>query len=265
MDMSSIAVYSTRTLQADYLQQTSASELGYRRSMPAFLRWGLIFVAAVTVNALIIWMLYSLNAMQLTIDSRQTPIITVMLNQQSNAPHEQEHPESEPQIQPEPMTVNLEMPDPTPPTPQLATLDLNMAMPQMSPVLVSVMTLPPAPAPKPVSRTVPKAKPTTAPVTNKVYNSDQVDNAPRELAGNPKPEYPEREANRGRTGSVTVKLLINERGRVESVELMDHVGSRRFVNSVMQVIEQFRFTPAKHHGQVVKVWGIKTIRFELGD
>ena len=117
MDMSSIAVYSTRTLQADYLQQTSASELGYRRSMPAFLRWGLIFVAAVTVNALIIWMLYSLNAMQLTIDSRQTPIITVMLNQQSNAPHEQEQPESEPQIQPEPMTVNLEMPDPTPPTP----------------------------------------------------------------------------------------------------------------------------------------------------
>ncbi len=261
--MSRIAVYSTRTFQADYLQQASASEQRSQRSMPAFLRWGLILVAAVTVNALIIWMLYSLNAVQLTIESRQAPVITIMLNEQPTFQEEQQQPESEPKMQPEPMTVNLQMPDLTPPTPQLAALDLNLAMPDMSPVLISVMTPPPAAAPKTVTRTVPKAKPT--PVTNKVYNSDQVDNAPRELAGNPKPEYPEREANRGRTGSVTVKLLINERGRVESVELMDHVGSRRFVNSVMQVIEQFRFTPARHHGQVVKVWGIKTIRFELGD
>ncbi|MFG0250782.1 MAG: TonB family protein [Phycisphaeraceae bacterium JB051] len=261
--MSSIAVYSTRTLQADYLQQSCENEQGSQRSMPAFVRWGLILAAAVMVNALIIWMLYSLNAMQLTMDSRQTPIITVMLNQQSQMQQDQQEPESEPQMQPEPMTVNLEMPDPTPPTPQLATLDLNMAMPEMSPVLVSVMT--PPPAPKPVARTVTKTTPTPKPVTNRTYNSDQVDNPPRELAGNPQPEYPERELKRGRTGAVTVKLLINERGRVEDAQLVDHVGSSRFADSVMRVIKQFRFTPARHQGQVVKVWGIKTIRFQIGE
>jgi protein TonB len=260
IDMSSIAVYSTRTLQADYLEQAINDPQTSRR-MPMLMRWTLVIIAAVTVNTLIIWALYSLNAIQLTFESRSLPVVTVMLNQQQSRQQE-DQPQREPETEPEPLTVSLDMPDPTPPTPQFVALDLKMAMPEMSPILVSVMT-PPTAAPQPVQRAAPQ--PTPVPATPKTYDSDQVDNPPRELSGNPKPAYPERELNRGRQGAVTVKLLINERGRVEDVALIESQGSSKFVDSVMQVIGQYRFTPAKHEGRVVKVWGIKTIRFEIGE
>lgn len=166
--------------------------------------------------------------------------------------------------EPDILTVQLALPDPTPPAPQWVALDLNLVMPDISPVMVSVMT-PPSPAPNAVTRTATPADPIAAPATPQTLDSDHVDNPPSELAGNPQPVYPEHERNRGREGDVTVKLLINERGHVQAVQLLDHNGSEKFVESVMQVIRQFRFTPGKHQGRVIKVWGIKTIRFEMGE
>tara|TARA_B100000941_G_C28490116_1_gene547394 strand:+ start:160 stop:951 length:792 start_codon:yes stop_codon:yes gene_type:complete len=263
--MTTATILPSQTLLANDMGSSTNPQQTPHNALSKLYLTGLVIASALLINALIIWMLCSLNGMKMPAMQQQQQPITVMLNQHNPPRPQEQQQEPQPEVKPQILTVNLQMPDPTPPTPQLQTLDLNLAMPNMSPVMVSVMT-PPTPAVvKPVTRVTPKPKPAPTPATPQTMNSDQVDTPPRELASNPTPVYPDREKQRGRTGEVTVKLLINELGRVEDVQLVSNTGSQRFVQSVMQVIRQFRFTPAKHHGQQVKVWGIKTIRFEIGE
>jgi len=86
-----------------------------------------------------------------------------------------------------------------------------------------------------------------------------VDEPPRELAGNPKPVYPDREDRLGIAGDVRVEILVDERGRIEDFKILS--GRAAFQDAVRRVMGRWRFTPAKHGGRVVKVRGIKTIQF----
>jgi protein TonB len=96
---------------------------------------------------------------------------------------------------------------------------------------------------------------------NGVGNADQVDQPPREPAGNAQPEFPERERRLGIEGEVVVRLLIDETGRVEQIEFVS--GPAAFRAAVERVAKTWRFEPARHRGQIVKVWGTKEVGFTL--
>jgi protein TonB len=96
---------------------------------------------------------------------------------------------------------------------------------------------------------------------NGVGSADQVDQPPREPAGNAQPEFPERERRLGIEGEVVVRLLIDTTGRVEQIEFVS--GPAAFRVAVERVAKSWRFEPARHRGQIVKVWGIKEVGFKL--
>jgi len=109
-------------------------------------------------------------------------------------------------------------------------------------------------------RTVQRA--VRAPRPQRTLGSDEVDEPPRESFVQP-PTYPVSAIRREIEGSATVRLLIDEEGKVQEVELVDTRGSRLFGDAVLAVASDWRFVPAKDHGKRVRVWAIKTIRFQL--
>jgi protein TonB len=92
-----------------------------------------------------------------------------------------------------------------------------------------------------------------------IGDADHVDQPPREPSGNAKPAYPDRERQLGIEGTVMIKLLIDERGRVEDVQIIS--GPEAFRRAVLQVARTWRFEPARDKGRVLKVWGTKEVKF----
>ena len=238
-----------------------------RRHAPSTLahlsRAALALLGAAVVTAAMLWFLGILNT-RMTVEAPAVPAIrTVLMDsvQADEARPNESMPEPQPQPQTEQiMTVPLDMPAPDV-SPQPLELVLNIPTPTLEPVRVAMQPQQVrAPSPRSVtqSQSTAPAQPTadTGPM-----DADRVDHPPRELAGNPRPTYPIREQRRGIEAVVRLKLLIDERGAVQDVQVID--GPNAFRRAVLQVAHRWRFTPARHNGSVVKVWGVKTIRFEL--
>ena len=156
----------------------------------------------------------------------------------------------------------------------------NLALPD-----VDVLVVPPALDVQVVTRALPHlavaapiqapriAKPTvTVPVpvervtqvSRGPMQSDEVDQDAR-VVSFAKPDYPALARRRRMEGSVTVKILINTRGRVEQVKVVECRGADFFAREVTKVAKTWRFEPAQHQGNKVSVWGIRTIKFRLED
>lgn len=99
---------------------------------------------------------------------------------------------------------------------------------------------------------------------DRVKSANQVDEPPRELAAID-PEYPEAALSNNSEGWVMAKLLINECGVVEDIQILQVKGHPSFRKAVLDAARNWKFKPARHGGTLVKVWGIKRIRFELED
>lgn len=165
----------------------------------------------------------------------------------------QEEPEAE-----DPVLV-----DPQQPEPPMAEIE-PLALPSVQlgvdvPVVVRPMPIVTRAAPRRhVRRHVVRA----APPVRRTLGSDEVDEPPRESFIR-KPDYPRLALRREIEGSATVKLLIDEEGRVREVELIDTRGSRLFGDAVLAVAKSWRFVAAKNRGKRVRVWALKTVRFRL--
>jgi TonB family protein len=150
------------------------------------------------------------------------------------------------------MTVDLDAPMPD--MPEVAPLDLNLAIasPSVEAVRIAV-------APKRIGASSPTAAAaSTTPTKDAVYDSHRVDQAPREISAT-KPRYPDRESQLGIEGTVMMEILIDERGRVADVRFLS--GAESFRRAVMEVVHTWRYEPARHEGRVVKVWGKKPVNF----
>lgn len=79
----------------------------------------------------------------------------------------------------------------------------------------------------------------------------------------PKPRYPLTALRRGIEGYVTVKLLINEQGRVQEVKILDWRGDESFVDAVMEGVRQYRYEPMMRGGKPMSFWGTRQIRFKI--
>lgn len=95
-----------------------------------------------------------------------------------------------------------------------------------------------------------------------VLEADGVDRGPRETL-NPQPVYPRSLLRRGVEGEVRFRLLIDERGRVEQIDILDDAGQASFADAVREAASRWLFEPAQHQGRTVKVWATKTIRFQI--
>ena len=75
------------------------------------------------------------------------------------------------------------------------------------------------------------------------------------------PEYPEMAKRAGVEGSVFLKVLVNQKGFVDSVEVIE--GPSVFHKSSIEAAKATTFTPAKHNDRPVSCWVIMPFRFVL--
>jgi TonB family protein len=158
------------------------------------------------------------------------------------------------------------LPQPAADVPPVEALKLLVEAPSLNPHAIRLAAGTHGPFPGPFAASAGGATaggpPGSAAADNSALPSaDQVDQPPREPAGNPQPEFPERERQLGIEGEVVMELLIDESGRVIDVRFIS--GPQAFRQAVSRVARSWRFEPARHRGRAVKVWAVKEVGFTL--
>ena len=95
-----------------------------------------------------------------------------------------------------------------------------------------------------------------------VMTDDSVDVPPKPAERAPM-EYPAEARQKGVTGYVVVNLLINARGEVERVKVLESEPGDTFEQVAVKAVRKWRFQPAEYQGEKVKVWAKQKIRFDL--
>ncbi|MEM9799396.1 MAG: TonB family protein [Planctomycetota bacterium] len=234
------------------MNTTRASALRRALRVPA------AFALAIGVNAGLWWCLAALRPDPLEVREETAAIQAILLTVRSevDAPHSTEAAaEPEPESEPEPIEIDLDLPLPAFEPLEPLSVALDLPNPLLPSAAVHV-----APIPR-TSTAQSRAPAVAASGLGETLDAGQVDRPPRPLAGNADPVYPSRERRRGTEGSVSVRLLIDERGRVAEIEVT--AGRGAFVKAVRKAVAGWRFTPPEHRGRPVQVWGVKTFKFEL--
>jgi protein TonB len=156
---------------------------------------------------------------------------------------------------------------------------------------------PPKPAPKPIPKTVPIVKKTVAPPLPVINTpsptavtappSPPQPEAPIAAAPTPSPaapaapavpktltsgveyiqkpqaEYPAASKRMGEEGTVILHVLVNEKGRAESVEVQKSSGSPRLDEAGRQATRRALFKPYIEDGKAIRVYANVPITFKL--
>ncbi|MEX2186928.1 MAG: TonB family protein [Pirellulales bacterium] len=227
----------------------------------------LAVIGAAMLTLACVWIMAALNRPVAAHADDARPIRCTLIRQRmspdNNIP---ERPSEPPQTQAaaEIMTVDLDAAPPSVLPIDPIELSATLPTPQLDAIHVVVRKPVVSPNPSAASqRTTPPGSATNRDVSDSpdesIRNADQVDQPPREPAGNAKPRYPAREQQLGIEGTVVVKLLIDERGRVENLEFIS--GGQAFRQAVREAARSWRFEPARHEGRAIKVWAPKEVTF----
>jgi len=95
-----------------------------------------------------------------------------------------------------------------------------------------------------------------------VYNPGETDTDPRVLTSSD-PVYPRRAREDGVEPRVELRILVDERGRVEQVEVMGAPAGYGFEASLRSAVLQWRFQPATKGGVPVRTWVSQGYQFRL--
>ena len=79
------------------------------------------------------------------------------------------------------------------------------------------------------------------------------------------PVYPPRCLRLGLEGTVRVRVLVGEDGRVQEVTVGKSSGETALDDAAMDAVRYWRFEPAKRDGVPVRAWAIVPIEFKLID
>lgn len=79
------------------------------------------------------------------------------------------------------------------------------------------------------------------------------------------PVYPADARRREIEGSVRVKFLVNEKGRVENIDIVWSKPPGVFEKSVLSCVGEWFFQPGRVGGKTVSVWAYTTLRFKLDE
>jgi protein TonB len=80
---------------------------------------------------------------------------------------------------------------------------------------------------------------------------------------NPPPEYPRLARRRGYEGTVVLKVLVDEKGRVEEMRLFKSSKHRILDKAAMASVKKWEFRPGMRGEEPVKMWVRVPIRFQL--
>jgi len=94
------------------------------------------------------------------------------------------------------------------------------------------------------------------------FNADELDHPPRALF-KPPPIYPYKATRLEIEGAVTVKFLVDERGVVSRVSVLEAKPKGLFEDAVLATLPTWKFSPGKILGEPVTSWVTTTIHFEL--
>ncbi|MEE8105968.1 MAG: TonB family protein [Planctomycetota bacterium] len=182
---------------------------------------------------------------------------------------------------PEPERVPTVEPEPAPVDPDPATDEFLPVAPDLAPVAAAALDLPMPP----LAFSIPAIRitnvgavvgadpsirtPITPPRNNGqqgavgtgVRRATEIDEPPRPVKYR-KPAYPMSADRRGIEGSVTIRLVIDKEGKVESVEVLEIVGYQGFGAAVLKVASGWEFTPPRNKGRRLRVSATKTIEFK---
>ena len=86
------------------------------------------------------------------------------------------------------------------------------------------------------------------------YGVGQLDNSDFKPFGNLKPTYPAVARKLGVQGRATVRVLVNPKGRVDSVQIVEWKGHPAFGDNAAQSARQWRFAPPRYKGQPARAW-----------
>ncbi len=95
-----------------------------------------------------------------------------------------------------------------------------------------------------------------------VFTVDDLD-VPISMTARIPPVYPLRARQRRIEGWVRVKLLVNERGEVDQVAVLEAEPAGIFESNVKSCVKKWKFSKAIVAGVPVKVWMVTTVRFQL--
>ncbi len=102
----------------------------------------------------------------------------------------------------------------------------------------------------------------SAPAMDGVFSIKDLD-APLSPIVSIPPTFPLRAKRRGIEGWVKVKFLVNRKGLVEKIEIIDSRPEGIFDKSAVRSVSSWRFKPGMVEGVPVRTWAEQTIKFTL--
>lgn len=79
----------------------------------------------------------------------------------------------------------------------------------------------------------------------------------------PAPKYPPQSRRMGEEGKVVLRVLINERGRADRIDIHQSSGSPRLDQAAREAVQMARFKPYIENGSAIAVFAIIPIAFKL--
>lgn len=161
-----------------------------------------------------------------------------------------------------------EPPKPQPTAPKtVPVVKKSIAPPRQTPPVVNITPSqqaitapPPEPAPaaaQPATPVVAAAPASPAPAAPKTITSGI------EYQQAPQPEYPPIAKRMGEEGKAVLRVLVNDKGRPERVEVQKSSGSARLDEAARQAVLRALFKPFMEDGKAVAAYAIVPIKFQL--
>lgn len=136
--------------------------------------------------------------------------------------------------------------EPPPPVPKV-----ELAQPELE------VPIPETQVEVPVEEPPPVATATDAPPTETVPDAEL--NVQRRV----EPVYPPSSRRAGEEGTVTVRVLVDERGRPADVQLTSSSGHPALDQAALEAIRKWSFAPAMRGAQAVPAWTTVRVTFQL--
>lgn len=205
-----------------------------------------------------------------TASSVQPQIIAAEVIAQLIAPPAPHTPAAAPPAPPAPQpkpTVKPALKSPAKPPPATPPLPVAVADPTPAPKAPTGALEQPA-TPKPISESAapsaPAAPPAPAPKAAQPAGSDvQLPSSNAAYLNNPRPSYPATSRRMGEQGKVLLRVLVDENGLPQQIEIKQSSGFERLDKAALASVQRWRFVPGKRNGIAEAMWNIVPVNFVL--
>lgn len=167
-------------------------------------------------------------------------------------------------------------PEPTPPKPQpappktVAVVKKSITPPRPAPIVNNIpsetaISVPVAPPQPPQHEEAPAAPAPPAPPAIAAPAQPRTITSGVEYIQPPDVKYPAISKRMGEEGKAVIRVLINDKGRAERVEVQKSSGSGRLDDAAKQAVMRALFKPYMEDGKALSVFAIVPINFQLSN